>query len=195
MFQQRKLPTEHQLAGESYGPWKPWPPEGPDITTGDRYVTVDERVGDQIGVVAAPWPIRDALGRLQFGDDDGIVSAWYPASVLQKRVDQLRSAPETDERPSSNVEQDPRALQNTRALRIGDTFWVQGFDAGSAGGWSALRDVTAEAREMAKAAAALAALGEALPPADDRDLQPDDSDEPGTSGPAVGGDATARPTI
>jgi hypothetical protein len=116
-------------------------PDIPDPLPSDHYVTIDERVGGVVGVVAAPWPTVDPAG-LQFGDD--IEAAWFDIPELQATVDRMRSA---------------GGAQLERPLRIGDTFWVRGYDAESSESWTDLRDVTAEARGMAKAAVAVVAVG------------------------------------
>ena len=106
----------------------------------DQYVTVDEQVEGVVGVVAADWPTVDA-GGLQFG---GTISAsWFDQADLQATVDRLRSD----------------AGQLVRPLRIGDSFWVRGYNPTSLDAWEMLRDITIQARGMAKAAVAVVAVG------------------------------------
>jgi hypothetical protein len=112
----------------------------PEVDPSDQYVTVDERVGGVVGVVAADWPTVDE-GGLRFEGE--ISSAWFDEAELQVAVDRWRDA----------------ADQLRRPLRIGDTFWVRGYSPSSTEGWADLRDVTIHARAMAKAGIALVAVG------------------------------------
>jgi hypothetical protein len=150
-FTQRStIPQETDATGRL---WAAYPedeapaarPEGePDIPQPlptDHYVTVDERVEGVAGLVAAAWPTIDAAGLL-FGDL--VEASWFDLAELQARVDQLRAA---------------NGDQLARPLRIGDSFWVRGYDPDSLARWMELRDITAEAREMAKTAVAVVAVG------------------------------------
>jgi hypothetical protein len=154
------------------------PPPLTPPSEADRYMTVDERVENTIGVVFATWPVVDEFG-LRFPDQPE--AAWFDVDDLQTAVDRLRS----------------QAGDMLRPLRIGDTFWVRGFSVESPSDWEALRDITSQARAMAKGAVAVAALGEVRPPVDDVTLAAEDEysgvAEPVTQMP--GGPATARPTI
>jgi len=107
----------------------------------DHYVTVDEQIEGVVSVVVANWPTMDANG-LRF--DGEIASIWFDSANLQATVDRLREA----------------ANQLPRPLRIGDTFWVRGFDEASFDGWRHLRDVTREARRMARIVVAAVAIGD-----------------------------------
>lgn len=178
----RRAPAQLWQPGEGAAVERPEglaaPPPLPPPSEADRYVTVDERVENTIGVVFAAWPAFDEFG-LRFPDQPE--AAWFDADDLQTAIDRLRS----------------QAGDMLRPLRIGDTFWVQGFSAESPGDWEALRDITAQARAMAKVAVAVAALGEVRPPVDDMTLAAEDeysgAAEPVSQMP--GGPATARPTI
>jgi hypothetical protein len=157
-------------------------PEGqpvPSPSDSDRYVTVDERVENTIGVVFASWPVVDAYGLLFPGQPE---AAWFDAGDLQSTIDAFRD----------------EAGEMLRPLRIGDTFWVRGFSAESPSEWEALRDITPQARTMTKAAVAVAALGAVAPPVDDLDLAADEEPPDLAAAPVAqmpGGPATARPTI
>ena len=113
----------------------------PRINKSDRYVTVDERIEGVVSVVAAPWPTIDASG-LRF--DEPITSTWFDQASLQATVDRLRA----------------KAHQLVRPLRIGDTFWVRGYDESSVDEWRDLRDVTKQARAMARVVVAAVAIGD-----------------------------------
>jgi hypothetical protein len=113
----------------------------PRVVKSDRYVTIDEQIEGVVSVVAAPWPTVDASG-LQFDSD--ITSTWFDAAELQAVVDGFRAA--------SN--------QLSRPLRIGDTFWVRGYDESSLAAWRDVRDVTRQARRMARVVVAAVAIGD-----------------------------------
>jgi hypothetical protein len=133
-------------SAELWAPWGSAPEDArgpvPSPRPSDRYVTVDEQVEQTIGLVTTRWPTIDDFG-LRF--DDRISDAWFDASALQHAVDKFRQ----------------RTREVLRPLRIGDTFWVRGFSATSLDNWKDSRDVTSQAREMTKLAAAVAVLGPA----------------------------------
>lgn len=132
----------------------------------DWYVTVDERVGDVVGLVGYPWPTTDSRGLPVF--DDAVATAWVKASALQQRVDDLRLT-----------------LTSERPIRIGDTFAVRlGVGApepieesehkgetesvepiGQLERWQRVLDVTREARAATKAAVAMVTIGDVEDPA------------------------------
>jgi hypothetical protein len=120
-------------------------PEGepamPVPSSTDHYVTVDERVTGVVGVVATTWPHLDA-GGLRF--DGAINAAWFDEAELLATVNGFREA----------------ARQLRRPLRIGDTFWVRGYDESSPSEWHDLWDITRQARGMARLAVASVAVGE-----------------------------------
>lgn len=211
----QRTPAEKtaDVPATEFPPWTvpgPVPLPEPNPAT-DRYVTVDEQVGDKTGVVAAPWPYTETtlLGLLRFPTEPAMQPAWYVTEDLQERVDELRGGDiEVGER---------RDAPEFRPLRIGDTFWVRSNGATEnetsysedLKTWVGLRDITPQARASAKAAVARAVLGaqpvpevenfheDGTPAAPDRE-NPDDGerpDETDTPGPAPGGAATARPTI
>jgi hypothetical protein len=99
----------------------------------DTYVSIDELIDDVLSVTATPWPKLDRAGRLAF-DEDGVRVDAFAVDALQEAVDAQREA----------------IGQLARPLRIGDTFLVRGYDAASPGAWTAVVDVTGEARFAAK---------------------------------------------
>lgn len=137
----------HEPLPAADGPWAL--PALPAFTprASDRYVTVDERVGYVIGLVAAKWPTVTADGTLEFDDD--MDTAWFPSDDLQTRVDGYRRA----NKPS----------QAERPLRIGDTFWLRGWSE-RVEDWKRLIDVTANARAAVKGAVATLCVGEVEDP-------------------------------
>jgi hypothetical protein len=118
----------------------------PVPSSSDHYVTVDERVSGVAGVVATTWPSLDA-GGLRF--DGAITAAWFDEAELLATVDEFRTA----------------TGQLRRPLRIGDTFWVRGYDESSPSEWQDLWDITKQARGMAKLAVASVAVGDVDPAA------------------------------
>jgi hypothetical protein len=155
----------------------------PWVDPSDQYVTVDERVGGVVGVVAADWPTVDQ-GGLRFGGE--ISSAWFDEADLQSTVDRWRDA----------------VGQLRRPLRIGDTFWIRGYRPSSTESWDDLRDITIHARSMAKAGVALVAVGVVdveSPVVADLDVSADDvTESPPESGrnqPPPSGAATASPVF
>jgi hypothetical protein len=136
--------------GSMAGPDEELPPEVqpamPEPSSSDHYVTVDERVSGVVGVVATTWPHVDA-GGLRF--DGAITAAWFDEAEFLATVDGFRT----------------EADQLRRPLRIGDTFWVRGYDESSPSEWQDLWDVTGQARGMAKLAVASVAVGDVDPAA------------------------------
>jgi hypothetical protein len=118
----------------------------PVPSSSDHYVTVDERVSGVAGVVATTWPHLDA-GGLRF--DGAITAAWFDEAEFLATVDEFRAA----------------AGQLRRPLRIGDTFWVRGYDESSPSEWQDVWDITRQARGMARLAVASVAVGEVDPAA------------------------------
>jgi hypothetical protein len=113
------------------------PPFPRPPTPADRYAVVDDLDEDVLVLRVASWPRLDRAGRLKFdrpGEEHPVSRA-----KLQERVDERRTA--------------EGAPAPDRPLRIGDTFWLAGEgsvkDALAKG---RLKDVTAPAREAAKAA-------------------------------------------
>jgi hypothetical protein len=142
-----------------------WAPELPDFTprASDRYVTVDERVGFVVGLVAARWPAVTDDGTLEFpGRMD---TAWFASADLQQTVDGYRKASGQAERP----------------LRIGDTFWIRGWSEDPAK-WRGLVDVTAHARAAVKGAVATLCVGEVEDP--DAMFQVDETEQESIAPPA-----------
>jgi hypothetical protein len=126
--------SEEDVIGIGYQPdWSP--------NFNDRYVAVDERVEITFGVVVAPWPSVDRFGRPRFSADDYI--AWFEATTLQEVLDNRRG----------------RRSQLPRPLRIGDVFWVRGFNVEDPRQWGDALDVTAWARDAAKVAVYSVATG------------------------------------
>jgi hypothetical protein len=163
-------------------PQEPLAASVPEVDPADQYVTVDERVGGVVGVVAADWPMIDEAG-LRFGGE--ISSAWFDEADLQSTVDRWRD----------------EADQLRRPLRIGDTFWVRGYSPSSSEDWADLRDVTIDARAMAKAGVARVAVGavDVVPLVDlDQAAQGDVTESAqarGLNQPPPSGAATANPAF
>jgi hypothetical protein len=166
-----------------------WPPfdgvEGLDPQVSDWYVTVDERVGAVLGVVATPWPTVNRTGALSF--EGSIEAGWLDWGELQETVDGFRRGAGQVERP----------------LRIGDTFWVRGYtnELQSPGAWEALLDVTAAARASAKVAVATVCVGDVEDPAaffalDDDEVTETEPALPGTADlPPPAGPGVASPAV
>jgi hypothetical protein len=169
--------------------WDPWasafddaqrPVQSPKRS--DRYVTVDEQVEQTIGLVFTRWPTVDDFGLRFEGTTEG---AWFDAYALQRAIDKFRQ----------------RTKEILRPLRIGDTFWVRGFSATSIEKWKDLRDVTSQAREMTKLAAAIAVLGPLRLPEVHETFAVEYAPRAAPTTPVAqaaqtpGGAATARPTI
>jgi hypothetical protein len=149
-FHQRQVSTAEPQAvqrwrpartGKSRGAAADHPLTIPRLNKSDHYVTVDEQIEGVVSVVVAAWPTVDASG-LRF--DGAISSTWFAQADLQATVDRLREA----------------AGQLSRPLRIGDTFWVRGYDNSALEAWHDLRDVTREARAMARVVVAAVAIGD-----------------------------------
>lgn len=155
---------------------------GIDVIEDDSsYVTIDERVGGRLGVVATSWPRVDDFG-LIFTDD--IETAWFDVGDVQRVVDEARN----------------RAEQTQRPVRTGDAFWVHGFNTDNPFTWGDVLDVTHDARALAKAAVAHAAFGEVAvdevfsAEVTDRREAEDRPDSPPPP-PSPAGPATALPTV
>jgi hypothetical protein len=119
------------------------------------YVVVDELHEGVAGLVASPWPVVDDLGRVRFGSEQESVRILLPAADLLEQLARHRTPV-----PESGVDADTEDELRTRDLAIGDVFAMR-FGRGRR--WSQIRgpilDITAEAREVAKAQAAATAAG------------------------------------
>jgi hypothetical protein len=150
----------------------------------DWYVTVDERVGAVVGLVASPWPTRDEEGRPRFAEE--MRAAWTDATVLQEVIDGFRRA----------------RREVVRPLRIGDAFAVRGPEVVDPRQWEALWDVTKAARMAAKAAVATITVGELadpgalfrVAPAEAADETPAQGEGPPPA-PSIAGPSVASPAV
>ena len=150
--------------GERAPSQQAWKPRRDDV-----YVVVDDLDPDRVRLVLSVWPRLDRAGRLVFRlrtSDSRTQVAWR--GVLRKLL-------ATEERPSITTDAQPyeflfstdreglqRAVDRGRArnkqlgadreLRIGDAFRVRGIRSGNVGKWEDILDITAQAREAARAA-------------------------------------------
>ena len=158
-----------------------WDPEveGFEPKPTDVYIVVDEQDEGVLVVVGARWPELDSLGRVFFRDEE----------VVDRQIEQ-----ETFEAASSS------ARTRRRPIRIGDVFLVRGLPAVTFAEfanamasrevtqWGTFIDVTAAAREAAKAAL-LAAAAPKLTRQRARlieETSPETPEEPPTSGQIAG---------
>jgi hypothetical protein len=145
----RRTGAQHQPGS----PWRP-PTLGRAKTDDLRYLIVEEIVGSSIGLALSPWPQTDSEGRLRFADDEALTFGVERDSFARYLAKHRR----------------PRALRR-RPLRIGDVFAVKVDQqvlrqvAGqleektslqpllNPDSWlrSPVYDITADAREVAKA--------------------------------------------
>jgi hypothetical protein len=222
------LPSHEDLAQ-----LEPWLPSGIDAlldpsTPGEdprwgdlRYIVIDELHEQMAGLVLSPWPRVDNRGRLHFGEEEDSHCLAVNADALLGVLRERRIVP-------VGQDEDLRQALRQRKLIVGDAFaafvtWLPG-DEGSGGGggtgggggggggvprdrgpWpeGPLLDITAEARERAKAQASAAASGvidedylklieqesgEDEPPDDTPRGNPRSSDDSGGSGGALPAD-------
>jgi hypothetical protein len=147
------LPPRRTRAQQERSPWRP-PTLGRAKTDDLRYLVVEEIVGSSIGLALSPWPQTDSEGRLRFAQDDALTFGVDRDSFARYLAKHRR----------------PRALRR-RPLRIGDVFAVKVDEpalrqvAGqleertslqpllNPDNWlrSPVYDITADAREVAKA--------------------------------------------
>lgn len=192
----------------------PWVPRTLDSVIDDEelseawaYVVVDEIVGGRIGLSIARWPWLDDAGRLRFGDAEadefvGVSLEGFQELLQQRRMLMVMTS---EERPLSS---DAGQALSERAVRIGDVFAVPRAESGE---WThedevgeshlvvpagaLIFDITYEAREQAKLAAAAAVA----PPLDEeqasRFLGEDGTagTEPEGDGPEGGGGGGSSP--
>ena len=144
MYDQRIAEPAPERAGATA--WRPdvvpFDADAPDPAQ-DRYVAVDRIDEDVATIVVARWPSVDqATGRLTFGAGRERLVVTADAETLRRRVDV-----------------DRRVLrQLRRPVRVGDVFWVRGFD-NDPSAWGRVIDVTRAGRFAAKAALLATAAG------------------------------------
>jgi hypothetical protein len=106
-----------------------------DPTTEDRYVVIDEIIEDVARLAVALWPQVDVAERLRFGTEESQDFA-YERRRLQSELDRRRESED----------------QLPRPLRVGDVFFVRGFDEGDPTVWQRIVDITMAGRGAAKRA-------------------------------------------
>jgi hypothetical protein len=192
---------------------RPWVPRtleqvlsGEELSEVWAYVVVDEIVDGRIGLSISPWPWLDSGGRLRFGDADADESVGVSLEGFHEllRLRRTLMVMTDEERP---LGRDAAQALSERAVRIGDVFAVPRAERGE---WTReselgehdlvipdrarIFDITYEAREEAKVAAAAAVA----PPLDEeqakRFLGEDGTAgaEPEDGGPS-GGDGGSQP--
>ena len=127
------------------------------------YVVVEEVFDDNVGIVVAPWPQVDAEGGLVFGPAEQRREAVVDRASFQRRLSRRRvlaydvssTDPTMQSRPLSNG--DVFAIETSlpkegHDLRELEARWIRG----------SIVDVTAMARDAAKAAMLAALTGEPL---------------------------------
>lgn len=123
-----------------------------------RYIVVDELHEGVAGLVISPWPRLDPLGRLVFGDEE-------ESTRVATSEDALLAVLRRQRLPVVAVPVDQRTEEQLREreLSIGDVFAARpaGPPGDDPASWLAepVLDITAEAREVAKAQASATALG------------------------------------
>jgi hypothetical protein len=166
---------------------------------GDLYVVIDDLTTGWAKVVVVPWPRVDAAGRLVFGFGRGASTtskAWRElGSLLHQPVNARGPAPDhyelfvpPDELGEAVERGRERYGQVSRDLRIGDAFRARRVRSNDIGDWEDVLDVTAQAREAAKAAL-LGAVAPKLGPGDatEQMLQVDQFKPPPPPGGQVAG--------
>jgi hypothetical protein len=153
-------------------PWVPLTLElligGEELSEAWAYVVVDEIVDGRIGLNIARWPRLDDAGRLSFGDPEadefvGVSRAGFQELLQERRVLMVMTR---EERP---LGPDAGQALSEREVTIGDVFAVPQAEGGE---WThqdelgechllvsdgaRIFDITYEARERAKLAAAAA---------------------------------------
>lgn len=122
------------------------------------YIVVDELHEGVAGLVIGPWPRLDPSGRLVFGGEAESTAVATSAEALQAVLRRQR-------RPvvPVPVDEHTEAELRERELSIGDVFAarIDGEPEGDPAAWlgEPVLDVTAEAREAAKAQASATATG------------------------------------
>lgn len=132
---------------------------------GDRsYVAVEEVYDDNVGIVVAPWPGVDAEGGLVFGDEEQRLQAVVDRPSFQRRLSRRKVL-------AYAAGGEALAALRARPLAAGDVFAIEtrfpqaGIDLRSIGArWirGTVVDVTAMARDAAKAAMLAALTGAPL---------------------------------
>jgi hypothetical protein len=191
--------------------WQPPPPEKSDSavprpdesefepTDRDAYVVVDDLEADRAVVVVTPWPRLDASGRLVFAvpqKDEAGRQHWDQLHRELWKRDRRRGARPQDLPHEFVLTADPARLQTRideereakgqlrRPLRLGDAFRVRDIQGPDPSAWRDILDVTAEARDAARAA-----LYGAIAPKFDRKPRPSDEQR---DDPVAGGRRASR---
>jgi len=201
------------MTGEDSG--RPWVPRtleqviaGEELRDEWSYVVVDEIVGGQVGLSISYWPWLDDAGRLRFADSDSDELVGVSLKGLQELLEERRVLMVMT-RDEQALEGDAGQALSEREVRIGDVFavpraepgeWTSGGRAGEehlvVPGEARIFDITYEAREQAKLAAAAAVA----PPLDEeqasRFLGEDGTagTEPEGDGPEDGGGGGPSPS-
>jgi hypothetical protein len=146
----------------SLAPWEPGEVRERLVADGRwdalSYIVVDELHEGVAGLVISPWPRLDPSGRLVFGGE-------AESTGVAVSEDELLAVLRRQRRPVVPVPMDERTEEELREreLSIGDVFAARiGAEmAGDPASWlgEPVLDVTAEAREAAKAQASATATG------------------------------------
>ena len=109
-----------------------------DVQPGDRYVTVDDVADGMVVMEVSAWPILDREGRLYWDTD--------PVELVMARADAQAVV--------DAARRDAQISAPDRPLRVGDAFLARDVaeTAPSLAGASRVVDISAAAREAAKAA-------------------------------------------
>ena len=134
---------------------------------GERdYVVVEEVIDDNVGIVVAPWPRLDASGGLLFADEEERREGFVDRASFQSRLDER-------DLYAYGVDDETRPVLQARPLTVGDVFAIETnlpeeeVDPRALGAeWirGPVIDVTAIARDAAKAAMLAAVTGAPLSP-------------------------------
>jgi hypothetical protein len=151
--------------GPDLGSLPPWEPAEVRERLGDgapwdalSYIVIDELHEGVAGLVIGPWPRLDPQGRLVFGGEE-------ESRRVATSADELLAVLRRERLPVVPVPVDRRTEEQLREreLSIGDVFAARlgGVPGGDPASWPGgpVLDITAEAREMAKAQASATALG------------------------------------
>src|SRR4051812_9494712 len=136
---------------------EPWPVPGVTYEAELAYIVVDELHEGIAGLVMSPWPRVDDRGRLVFGGEQESTRVAAPAAALEALLSEQRTP------VVEGGAADLAALQ-ARAVQIGDVFaaCVHGTPvSGAPATWMRppVLDITAPARELAKAQTSAALSG------------------------------------
>jgi hypothetical protein len=159
---QPPVPDERQRAGA------PGPDEAEfKPTDRDAYVVVDDVDAEQAVLVVTPWPRLDASGRLVFAvplEETDARRYWDELHDLLWKRDRRRGRRGQDLPHEFVINADAARLlarinqeRNTkgqliRPLRLGDAFRIRSIEGPDPTRWQDILDVTAQARDAARAA-------------------------------------------